>query len=164
MTHRTGAWIALALVLGGLAVYIGTRLWSGSGGSRTTFGPGAAAMLRTTQREGGVLKLAIEKYVAAHGAPPSSLSAIVPEFLPSLPSPGPAAEDGWLYWARRRGRVAGQAGKDSWAVGITVKKGDSVRIGNQFGDTFVYHADGEYGRREYGGEFLPMDDWGYYFQ
>jgi hypothetical protein len=91
---------------------------------------------------------AIRAYEKQHKKPPETLEAL----KNPLSSPGPMAEKGWEYSVFDR----------LWTLKVSVKKNYTPNLG--FGDTFVYHSDGQYERAAYGGILERFGEWGYYWE
>ena len=105
---------------------------------------------------------AIRAYEAQRGSPPTSLAAIATTLPP--PSAEVAMKPTWGFGAPGTIRTFPTAPSDNWALGIDVRSDFCPRCGVSFGDTFVYHSDGNYPKYLYGGVLERVGDWGYYHE
>jgi hypothetical protein len=122
-----------------------------------------AAQLRArdlpiTLRQAQPLLDAIQAYRHDHSQPPAALSDLLPHYLPSIPSPGPAADGGWHYERTERSDCGG------WFLAIRVRDEYSPQpVG--FGDTFVYHPSHRYPDAAHGGGLTQqLQGWAYYLE
>lgn len=99
-----------------------------------------------------VLVEAVRRYDADHGRPPASLEALVPRYLPEVPSTGMPAYPEYEY-------SAGYAPYDwegnPWVLYVYTPSG-----GMNF-DVFVYFPLVNYPEEGYGGVFERIGDWAY---
>ncbi len=95
---------------------------------------------------------AIRAYESRHGAPPPDLTALVPEFLPSIPSTGMAAYASYEYYVGAK--AAGYDG-NPWVLVV------STPSGGLNWDQFMYFALQNYPKTGYGGCLERISDWAY---
>jgi hypothetical protein len=112
----------------------------------------SAGMLAFTQRSRPLIA-AIEKYEQDHSVPPPTLDALVPHYLPAIPTTGMMAYPEYEYHtgvdARRE--YAG----NPWALSVSTPSG-----GINF-DTILYFPNQNYPKHGYGGWLEPIGDWAY---
>jgi len=95
---------------------------------------------------------AIRSYEARHSTPPPELAALVPEFLPAIPSTGMAAYPRYEYHV---GEKAAHYDGNPWVVVVFTPSG-----GINF-DTFMYFPLQNYHKTGYGGSLERISDWAY---
>lgn len=112
-----------------------------------------------TMTNGQQLARAIKSYDREHGSPPEKLSLLLSKYIQQIPDAGAAAKDGWHYQIHTDGQFGG------WELFIKVRDEYSPNFLG-FGDTFVFHPNGEYARKAYGGVLMTFDngEWGYYVE
>jgi hypothetical protein len=95
---------------------------------------------------------AIETYERKHRRAPESLNALVPEFLPAVPSPGPSVD--WHYWAD-----ASEDGRTRWSLDTR------IHYYNYHYQRLFYRSDRAYPKVE-GRAVLQerIGDWALYFE
>jgi hypothetical protein len=96
------------------------------------------------------LVAAIRAYEQKHGSPPESLEALVPEFLPSVPSTGMGAYPEYQYCFAPR-----HYGGNPWVLIVPTSSGYL-----NF-DQFMYFPLANYPRTGYGGSLERISDWAY---
>jgi hypothetical protein len=96
------------------------------------------------------LVAAVRAFEQKHGRPPESLKALVPEFLPSVPSTGLGA-----YPEYRYSTPATNHGGNPWIITVFTPSG-----GINF-DQFMYLPLTNYPKRGYGGWLERVGDWAY---
>jgi hypothetical protein len=115
--------------------------------------------LPVTIKNGEQLERAIKSYDLKNGSPPEKLSLLLPQYIQKIPGAGAAAKDGWHYKIHSDGKFGG------WELYIKVRDEYSPNwLG--FGDAFVFHPNGEYSQKGYGGVLMTFADgkWGYYVE
>jgi hypothetical protein len=166
-TDWRNTWIIVLLIAGSVGLWYGLRAeharreWS----KRLT-------ELGTTSANAAPVIAALQRYTAKHGSPPPTLKALIPTYLPALPTPGSAAridnrlppsfsrgQDGWFYHPQGEDQPVGV-----WVLGIEVRKNFCPRCGHSFGDFFVYHSNGSYPHNAYGGVVERVGAWDYYHE
>ncbi len=95
---------------------------------------------------------AIRAYESRHGAPPTDLAALVPEFIPSIPGTGMAAHPRYKYHV---GEKAVHYDGNPWVLVVFTPSG-----GINF-DRFMYFPLQNYPKTGYGGSLEPISDWAY---
>ncbi len=95
---------------------------------------------------------AIRSYESRHGTPPADLAALVPQFLPSIPSTGMAAYPRFEYHV---GEKAARYDGNPWVLVVFTPSG-----GINF-DTFMYFPLQNYPKTGYGGSLERISDWAY---
>ena len=149
---RMCAGLALATMLSSVACTSGYAGWRSD--------------VTVAQKNGTPLVKAIHDFEAEKRRPPKSLSELLPKFLPSIPSPGPAAKGGWVYLTGQTNAhtVWGRPGAaGTWALGIAIRSDKSPNRWS-FGDFFVYHQSRDYPQQAYGGVLERFGEWGYYHE
>jgi hypothetical protein len=96
------------------------------------------------------LVAAVRAFEQKHGRPPESLQALVPEFLPSVPSTGLGAYPGYRY-----STPASDYDGNPWVITIFTPSG-----GINF-DQFMYFPLTNYPKTGYGGWLERVGDWAY---
>jgi hypothetical protein len=119
------------------------------------------AQLSAVAAEAQPLIASVRAYEAKNRVPPPSLTAVPAARAPSIEVAAPPA---WLYGDP--GMIIGPptVPKSRWALGIRVKSDFCPRCGMSFGDTFVYHSDGVYPEKLYGGVLERVGVWAYYHE
>ena len=115
--------------------------------------------LPVTMKNGQQLERVIKIYNREHGSPPEKLSLLLPKYIQRIPDAGAAAKDGWHYKIHPDGKFGG------WELFIKVRDAYSPNFLG-FGDAFVFHPNGEYSQKAYGGVLMTFADgkWGYYVE
>ncbi len=114
-------------------------------------------LLRHTMRRATPLIEAIRRYEKETGKPPDQLTSLVPKYLLSLPEPGELAKGSWRY---ERNNTHSE---DGWALFLLVRSEFSPNKWS-FGDYFVYHSNGKYEPKDYGGILERVGGWAYYLE
>jgi len=96
------------------------------------------------------LVAAIRAYEQKHGSPPDSLEALVPEFIPSVPSTGIGAYPEYRYYLAPE-----HYDGNPWVLIVFTPSG----VLNF--DQFMYFPLGNYPRTGYGGWLERVGDWAY---
>ena len=115
-------------------------------------GPIRMAAFRSLAARSAPLVQAIRSYESRHGVPPTDLAALVPEFLPSIPSTGIAAYPRYEYYV---GEEAARYDENPWVLVVFTPSG-----GINF-DTFMYLPHQNYPKTGYGGSLERISDWAY---
>jgi hypothetical protein len=105
--------LSAAIGLGAVANFLASRPEDPSPAVRSL---GSAALVEQTMREGDRIIRAIESYRADKGHPPSSLLALVPDYLPSIDPPA-AGSPAWQYESR---------GIEDWTLAFGVDFGPGL--------------------------------------
>ncbi len=95
---------------------------------------------------------AIRAYETQHGQPPPDLKALVPAFLPAVPTTGMAAYPKYDYIT---GTNAVHFHGNAWVLSVFTPSG-----GINF-DQFLYFPNQNYPKTGHGGWLEPMADWAY---
>lgn len=95
---------------------------------------------------------AIQSYESRHGAPPTDLAALVPEFLPSIPGTGMAAYPNYEYHV---GKSAAHYEGNPWVLEVFTPTG-LINF-----DQFVFFPLQNYPESGYGGWVERIADWAY---
>lgn len=132
----------IAAALFTLAVFVGLSL---GGRIRMT-------AFRSLAERSTPLVEAIRSYEARYGTPPPDLAALVPEFIPSVPSTGMAAYPRYEY---HTGEEASHYHGNPWVLVVFTPSG-----GINF-DTFMYFPLQNYPKTGYGGWLERISDWAY---
>ncbi len=143
--HRLRLWAAYSIVAATVltvATVAGLRL----GGTVRM-----AAFHRLAERSAPIVQ-AIRAHESRHGASPADLAALVPEFLPNIPSTGMAAYPRYEYYA---GEEAARYNGNPWALVVFTPSG-----GINF-DQFMYFPLQNYPDSGYGGWVERIADWAY---
>ena len=96
------------------------------------------------------LVAAVRAFEQRHGRPPESLQALVPEFLPSVPSTGLGA-----YPEYRYSTLAMDYEGNPWVITVFTPSG-AINF-----DQFMYFPLTNYPKRGYGGYLERVGDWAY---
>lgn len=99
------------------------------------------------------LVAAIRAYEAKRGEPPPNLAALVPEFLPSVPSTGMGAYPKYEYASDSS--VAQRYEGNPWVLFVNTGSG-ALNF-----DRFIYLPRQNYPERGYGGWLEKIEDWAY---
>lgn len=111
-----------------------------------------ARMQSFAQRSQSLIN-AISKYELEKSAPPKSLTDLVPEYIPAVPSTGMMAYPEYEYYT---GEVAIENYADNaWALSVFTPSG-----GINF-DMMLYFPNRNYPKRGYGGWLEPIGNWAY---
>jgi len=101
-------------------------------------------------RDASSLTNAVRAYSAAHGGPPPSLDALVPRFLPRIPSTGMGAYPAFEYEVGPKAPAG-----EKWALTV------STSLGMLNWDILLYLPSGQYPTHGYGGRLERFGDWAY---
>lgn len=138
---------AMELILLGLlyvvCCFVGIRL-----GQQTRM----AGMKAFTERA-KPLVAAIHQYEREHHAPPETLKALVPRYLPKIPSTGMRAYPGFVYLTGADCRQ--RYHENPWALFV------ATPLGFVNGDCLLYFPRQNYPERGYGGSLERVGDWAY---
>lgn len=115
-------------------------------------GPIRMAAFHSLAERSAPLVQAIRAYESRHGTPPPDLAALVPAFLPSIPSTGIAVHPRYEYHV---GKKATRYDGNPWVLEVFTPSG-----GINF-DTFMYFPLQNYPKTGYGGWLERISDWAY---
>jgi hypothetical protein len=101
-------------------------------------------------RDASKVTNAVRAYVAAHGAPPASLEALVPRFLNEIPSTGMGAYPSFEYQVESLS-PSGEA----WSITVPTS------LGVLNWDILLYLPSGQYPAYGYGGRLERFGEWAY---
>lgn len=96
---------------------------------------------------------AIRQYEKDNATPPPSLSALVPKYLPAVPSTGMMAYPEYHY--KTGGTTSTVYGGNQWVLVVDTPSG-----GINF-DEMLYFPNQVYPKQGYGGSLEPIGDWAY---
>ncbi len=140
-TRTHALWVACALIYL-VAEFIAVRI-----GHRIRMDAFKSLALRSAP-----LVQAIKAYELQHGRPPQSLVALVPAFLPQVPTTGMAAYPNYEY---ETGYSAADFHGNPWVLVVHTPSG-----GVNF-DQFLYFPLQNYPEHGYGGRLQRLGDWAY---
>jgi hypothetical protein len=109
------------------------------------------AFERLAQRSRPLIQ-AIKQYEATYGAPPETLTDLVPTYLPEVPRTGMAAYPHYRY---RICNGLEQCDGNRWAVSVPAP------FGVLNWDEFIYYPLGNYPQTDFRGWLEPIRDWAY---
>jgi hypothetical protein len=138
----------LALLLGSVIYAVTTPLALHAGGKIRMWGFG-----RFIERSEPLIA-AIREYDAVYGHPPETLDALVPEFLPEVPSTGVGSSPVYEYTSL----VAEEdftKGDNRWMLHLP------VGLGVLNWDLLIFLPNGDYPEHGWGGWLEPVSDWAY---
>ncbi len=113
------------------------------------------AAFREVARLGAPLVRAIRAYEARHGAPPPDLEALMPEYLPTIPTTGMRAYPRFEYHV---GTTASHRyGSNPWVLVVFAPVGPNA-------DELLYFPRQNYTESPYAAGVEPMGDWAYHHE
>jgi hypothetical protein len=96
---------------------------------------------------------AIRKYESIYSRPPASLTDLVPDLIPTIPSTGMSLYPKFRYTSFATNQP--QYGSNLWFLEVF-----APRMGINF-DKFLYFPNGQYPERGFGGYLERIEDWAY---
>lgn len=113
------------------------------------------AAFRRLAEHGAPLVRAVRAYEARHGAPPPNLEALIPEYLPAIPTTGMGAHPHFEYHV---GPTAlHRYGGNPWVLVVFAPVGANA-------DELLYFPRQNYTESPYAAGVEPMGDWAYHHE